>query len=125
MDGHSKRTHARFPCLLELRVKAPSMKGKVFAALMLDVGMGGAMLSVKGSATGPILLLNFNLAGKEVEIKARIARAAGPDKTRPRHYLYGVAFETDLSNQHHLRAIIDKARLSRPAEELPRDYWRL
>jgi len=106
------------------------MKKRVFDGLMLDVGMGGALLSILGSVPGPILMVEFQSERERAEVQTRIARAIGRDKQRPRHYLYGVSFETNLSNTHHLRKLIDKARTSKWAGrtgtrsgELRRDYW--
>jgi hypothetical protein len=94
--------------------------------------MGGALLSVKGNATGPILHLVVAIDEKTADIKTRIARIVGMDRKRPKHYLYGVSFESDLSNSHHLKTIIDQARIGRWTAktgtsdgEIRRNYWKL
>lgn len=131
MAPPSNRLHARFPCDISIQVSVPAMKNKLFEGAILDIGMGGALLSIKGSVTGPILVVHVQIESVAAEIKTRIARTVGPDKKRARHYLYGVSFETNLQNEHHLRKLIDEARKSKWTQrtgtqsgELRRDYWK-
>lgn len=131
MAGPAKRLHARFDCNIPIQVRVPRMKNRIFDAYMCDVGMGGALLSIRGNVEGPLLHIIVQIGSETADIQTRIARAIGPDKGRRKHYLYGVSFEADLSNEHHLRILIDKARSSgwsgrtgTRSGELRRDYYK-
>ncbi|MFH2204631.1 MAG: PilZ domain-containing protein [Elusimicrobiota bacterium] len=132
MSGPSKRLYERYPCDIPIVVQAPRMKNRRFDGIMRDVGMGGALLSIHGSVEGPLLIVEIETSAGKTSFKARIARAIGMDKKKARHYLYGVMFETDLSNQHILRKILDQARAGKwsgqtgtDSGETRRDYWNM
>ncbi len=102
------------------------MQGKdPLTAEMLNLGIGGALLCVRGNLKGAYFYIELPLGKKRYKVKAHIAHTVGRDPNEWELYYYGMQFESDLSNDHVIRRLIDNIRGGRQAAELKRDYWNL
>ncbi len=129
----SRRVHARFSCNIQIRIFSPLQGKDPFKAEMLNLGIGGALLCVRGNLRGPYFHMELPYEKKTFKIKTRIAHTVGRDPHDRELYYYGMQFDSDLSNEHLIRRLIDsirsrglfRRRTGDKTGELKRDYWNL
>lgn len=105
---------------------------KPMDGVLLDIGLGGAHLVLKGLLDRGAFELELKLDKEPLRLPARLARDIGADAERRSLYHYGVRFTTHLGNIHLLQRVVDGVRGSSwakrtgsPGGELKRDYWNL
>lgn len=96
-----RRVHARFPCRIKVRVRAGASS---WAAEIVEVSMGGAVIRVDADLPGPMLELDVPDEGGTAVIRSRIVRRTGND--------YAVEFQPHFSEAHKVKRIVDAVRRS-------------
>lgn len=121
----SRRAHARYPCSLAVQVQISSLR-KSADGTLLDIGMGGALLRVRGALDERPLQLQVFYEKKAFVLEARVARRAGKDPKDSVYNLYGLNFVLDMETQTYLKFLVDRLRASvQFGPKISRDYWNL
>lgn len=119
----SRRQHARYTCQLPFRATGTGAR-EALDGTILNVGMGGAYIRVKGTIKLKTLTLRVALGSETLLVEARVVRTAGLDPKDKDVTLYGVEFMKDSTNQGRLHLIVDRVRTaSAPGFSMTR-YWR-
>lgn len=92
---------------------------------VLNIGMGGAYIRVKGTLKLKTVTLRVALGAETMSMEARVVRTGGIDASDKASTLYGLEFLKDSTNQGRLRLVVDRVRantnLGMPTM---RNYWR-
>jgi hypothetical protein len=132
MSGPAKRIHQRYACRIQVKAVIPGVRERIVFAELLDLGQGGALVSVKAILNGPVIELIVPMDGTEQRFKARIMRTIGRDSHDARFTHYGVRWELHMGNETHLKRLLDMVRTGKMGSPtkggdngLSRDYWSL
>lgn len=110
----SNRIHSRHPCSLVVLVRVPGRREAV-PAVARDIGMGGALLSMRTRIDRREIHVELPLEDSTVAIRSVIVRRIEGAGKPGSSWLYGVAFDPHFSERHKLLKIVDKVRTgSRP-----------
>lgn len=122
----SRRQHARYPCRLGARIWEHGYPRKL-EAVILDIGMGGALVRVKGTLPVPgEARLEVPVGEDPLLLKARVVRAAGKDPKDRAFEGYGLAFLLEGRSHLRLKRLVDQVRKDIEFKpDLTRDYWNL
>lgn len=131
MTERFQRTHQRFACEIKVLVFSRVASRAPVEAVLLDIGMGGGRLRVRGQLEPGPLLLELQLEDKP-RFDARVARLIGRDPKDKELYYYGILITTHMGNVHLLRNLLEKyrgktweKRLNSKDGAVKRDYWDL
>ncbi len=107
----SRRQHARFACTLSLLAIASGVRGPL-EGTMLNVGMGGAFVKVKGALPGGSCTLRITLGEETISLGARVVRISSDPVERLAGH-YGLEFSTDSDTRQRVRLLVDRVRSQR------------
>lgn len=105
----SRRQHARFACALSLFAIAAGGRGPL-EGLLLNIGMGGAFVKLKGSLPKSVCTLRISCGQDTISVDARVVRIARSDPADRLAMFYGLEFLTDSSTKHRVRSLVDRVR---------------
>lgn len=120
----SRRQHARYTCQLPFKAIGTGAR-EMLEGAVLNIGMGGAYIRVKGTLKLKTVTLRVALGAETMSMEARVVRTGGIDASDKASTLYGLEFLKDSTNQGRLRLVVDRVRantnLGMPTM---RNYWR-
>lgn len=119
----SRRQHARYTCQLPFKATGTGAR-EALEGTVLNVGMGGAYIRVKGTLKLKTLTLRVSMGAETLSVEARVVRSAGLDPKEKDVTLYGVEFTTDATTQGRLHLIVDRVRTSSAPSISMTRYWR-
>ncbi|MBI4348610.1 MAG: PilZ domain-containing protein [Elusimicrobia bacterium] len=105
----SRRQHARFACALSLFAIAAGGRGPL-EGLLLNVGIGGAYVKLKGTLPKPQCTLRINCGEDTFAVDARVVRIAPADPADRAATFYGLEFLNDSSTKLRVRSLVDRVR---------------
>lgn len=105
----SRREHARFSCRLSLQAVGAGARGPL-AGMMLNLGIGGALVSFNGMLTRTPFTLRVACGAETMSFAARVVRIAGLDPNDRQATLFGVEFLHDAESKARARLLVDRVR---------------
>ena len=109
----SRRQHARFACSLPLKVVGAGSRNPI-EGTMLNVGVGGAFLALKGGPHSGSFTLRVTCGEETVSLDARVVRNGGSDPNDRQAGRYGVEFRDDPETKGRVRLLVDRVRSRLP-----------
>lgn len=119
----ARRQYARYVCKLPCKVPAG---GSALEGAILNIGMGGAYLSVRGTIKIQTVTMRVAFGEETFTVEARIVRKEGLDPREKDVSHYGVEFLKDTTTQGRLRLIVERVRVTGNggAPATMTHYWR-
>ncbi|MBI3550220.1 MAG: PilZ domain-containing protein [Elusimicrobia bacterium] len=124
-NSPSRRLHARFPCRIPVRIVQINHKNKLDAVL-LNVGMGGALAAIEAQLEGDSVMLEFPKEHGGFYAEAVVTRHSGRDAKNPKLHLYGLTIRMHAGSpaENRFRALVDRVRTAvNTGPQVRRDYW--
>ncbi|MBI4423964.1 MAG: hypothetical protein HY554_09570 [Elusimicrobia bacterium] len=102
----SRRLHARYVCRLPFTTGDKSAQ----PGALLNIGMGGAYLRVRGTLREKMIRLDVEIGQERMTLTVRVAWSGGVDPSDKASTLYGIEFGTETHTREKVRLIVDRIR---------------